>query len=110
MRALALGPLLIIALAASAQAQNADFRVQARCIAVYDAAAGAVEDAGGASDVIKQLTRKFERTSLALASRRDIPADQNPSALTKAEAAKLKGRDADSLLTESKACDKALGY
>lgn len=112
MRAPILGGLVLAVLTGfSAQAQGSvDFRAQARCIAVYEAAAGAVEQGGADKALVKSFDRNRERTALALAARRDLPAGTNPSAVTSAEADKLDGKPADALINEAKACDKTLGY
>ncbi len=105
-----LGGLLLASLAMPAQAQTADYRAQARCLAVYEAAASAVEQSGGDKALVRSFDRNRERTALALASRRDIPAGQDPAALQNAEADKLAGQSRDALVNEAKACDKLLGY
>lgn len=112
MRAPILGGLILATLTGfSVQAQgNVDFRAQARCIAVYEAAASAVEQGGGDKALVKSFDRNRERTALALAARRDLPAGTNPSAVTASEADKLDGRPAEALINEAKACDKTLGY
>jgi hypothetical protein len=112
MRAPILGGLLLATLAGfSAQAQSsADYRTQARCLAVYEAAASAIEGGGGDKALVKGFDRNRERTALALAARRDIPAGQDPAAIQEAEAGKLDGRGKDALVNEAKACDKALGF
>jgi hypothetical protein len=111
MRAPILGGLILATLTGfSVQAQGAvDYRAQARCIAVYEAAAGAVEQGGGDKALVKSFDRNRERTALALAARRDLPAGTNP-AVTSAEADKLDGQGKDALVNEAKACDKTLGY
>ena len=112
MRAPLLGGLILATLTGfSVQAQgNVDFRAQARCIAVYEAAAGAVEQGGGDKALVKSFDRNRERTALALAARRDLPKGTNPSAIQSAEADKLDGQGRDALVNEAKACDKTLGY
>ena len=112
MRAPLLGGLILATLTGfSVQAQgNVDFRAQARCIAVYEAAAGAVEQGGGDKALVKSFDRNRERTALALAARRDLPAGTNPAAIQSAEADKLEGKAAEALINEAKACDKTLGY
>lgn len=106
-----LGGLILASLAASsAQAQSVDYKVQARCLAVYEAAAGAVEDSGGDKGLVKSFDRNRERTALALAARRDLPAGTNPAALQSAAADKLEGMGVQALVTEAKACDQTLGY
>ena len=113
MRAAVLGGLILAAsagLMANAQSPEVDFQVQARCLAVYEAAATAVETAGGDKPLVKLLDRNRERTALALAARRDVPASVNPAALQEAEAQKLEGQGRDSLVAQARTCDKALGY
>ncbi|HYE46751.1 MAG TPA: hypothetical protein VEA44_13380 [Caulobacter sp.] len=111
MRALIPGGLFLATLLAlPAQAQPVDFRAQARCLAVYEAAAAAVEQSGGDKALVKGFDRNRERTALSLAARRDLPAGANPAAIQSAEADKLEGRGQDALVTEAKACDRALGY
>ncbi|MBI1407661.1 MAG: hypothetical protein GC145_16235 [Caulobacter sp.] len=107
-----LGGLILASLAASsAQAQSSvDYKIQARCLAVYEAAAGAVEDSGGDKALVKSFDRNRERTALALAARRDLPAGTNPAALQSAAADKLEGLGVEALVTEAKACDQTLGY
>ncbi|MDH4384270.1 MAG: hypothetical protein QE280_02380 [Caulobacter sp.] len=113
MRAAVMGGLILAisgGLAASAQSPEMDFRVQARCLAVYEAAATAVEAVGGDKPLVKLLDRNRERTALALAARRDVPASVNPAALQEAEAQNLEGQSRDSLVAQARTCDKALGY
>jgi hypothetical protein len=111
MRAPILGGLLLASLAMSAQAQSTvDFRDQARCLAVYEAAASSLEDAKGDKSLIKAFDRNREKTALALAARRDLPAGTNPAGLQSAEADKLEGKTAAALTDMAKACDKTLGY
>jgi hypothetical protein len=113
MRAAVLGGMIVataVSLTAHAQSAEADFRVQARCLAVYEAAATAVEQSGGDRPLVKLLDRNRERTALALAARRDVPASVNPAALQEAEAEALEGQGRDSLLAQARNCDRILGY
>jgi hypothetical protein len=93
-----------------AQSPGADFHTQVRCLAVYEAAASAIEGGGGDKAAVKGFDRNRERTALALAARRDLPAGQNPAALQEAEAKKLDGQGREALVGQAKACDKALGF
>jgi hypothetical protein len=111
MRALIPGGLFLASLLAlPAQAQPVDFRAQARCLAVYEAAAAAVEQGGGDKALVKGFDQHRQRTAVALASRRDLPPGTNPAAVQSAEADKLDGKGRDALVAEAKACDKVLGY
>lgn len=105
------GLVLAIAGGSFAVAQSkADFRTQARCLADYEAAATAVESSGGDKALIKKLDGAREKTALALATRRDLGAGDDPSAVQDAEAAKVKGLGRDRLVALAEACDKTLGY
>jgi len=95
---------------ALAQTPAPDFRAQARCLAVYEAAASAIEQGGGDKALVKALDRNRERTALALAARRDVPAGQSPAAIQESAAQTLEGQGRDALVEEARRCDKTLGY
>ncbi|MDQ0462914.1 hypothetical protein QO010_000662 [Caulobacter ginsengisoli] len=106
-----LGVLLFATLAGSATAAGApDWHVQARCIAAYEAAANGLEDQGGQAALVKRYDGNREKTSLALATRSDLPSSAEADAVKKAEARRLGGLSADEAVSAAKACDKALGY
>ncbi|MFZ5669704.1 MAG: hypothetical protein ACOY4K_09420 [Pseudomonadota bacterium] len=112
----AVAGLLIALLAGSSAGAAPDFRVQARCIAAYEVAAGLLEiEAEAASGGDKAAIRKRiarldaarERLSLALATRTDLsPADARASqAERKAEEARLDRLSAAEVQKAADACD-----
>jgi hypothetical protein len=106
-----LGVLAFSILAGSATAAGApDWHVQARCIAAYEAAANVLEDQGGQAALVKRYDANRERTSLALATRTDLPSSNAADAEQKAESKRLAANPPEEAVTAAKACDKALGY
>lgn len=106
---------LAAALLTMTSAQAAvDFRVQARCIAAYEAAAGALEsDSASAADKkrIAKLDAARTKLSLALATRTDLsPADSRASQTErKAEEARLDKLSGDAIQAAADKCDSDLG-
>ena len=109
--------LLVSLLAVSAVQAKPDFRVQARCIAAYEVAAGLLEaDADAATGADKALIRKRiakldtsrEKLSLALATRTDLtPADSKASQVErKAEEARLDKLEPATVQAAADACDQ----
>lgn len=106
-----LGVLVLSLLAGSASAAGGpDWHAQARCIAVYEAAANVLEDQGGQAALVQRYDRNREKTSLALATRTDLPSSAAADDEKKAEARRLAGAAPDDTLSAAKACDKALGF
>ena len=106
-----LGVLAFSILAGSATAAGApDWHIQARCIADYEAAANTLEDQGGQAALIKRYDGNRERTSLALATRTDLPSSTAADAERKGEAKRLEANPPEEALSAAKACDKVLGY
>lgn len=114
MRILALtGALVALAAVSSAQAA-VDFKVQARCIAVYEVAASRLESdqtSAATKKRIAKLDAAREKTSLALATRTDLtPADSRASQqLRKSEEARLDALTADAVQAAADDCDRQLG-
>jgi hypothetical protein len=77
---------------------------------VYEAAASAIEQGGGNKALVKALDRNRERTALALAARRDVPAGQSPAAIQESAAQSLEGQGRYALVEEAKRCDKTLDF
>lgn len=114
MRTAALVGLLASLTAISSAHAAVDFKVQARCIAAYEVAAGALES-DTADAATKKRIAKFDaartKLSLALATRTDLsPADSRASQQErKAEEARLDALSLPAVLSAADKCDSDLG-
>jgi len=106
---------LVASLTALSTAHAAvDFKVQARCIAAYEVAAGALESDTADSATKKRIAKldaARTKVSLALATRTDLsPADsQTGQRERKAEEARLGNLPLATVLQAADKCDSDLG-
>lgn len=114
MRTAALTGLLVSLMAVSSAQAKVDFKVQARCIAAYEVAAGQLESDATSAAVKKRIAKldaAREKVSLALATRTDLtPAESRASQQErKAEETRLDSLSPAAVQAAADACDSQLG-